>query len=171
MKALITTAVVAIVALFVYLYLKTSGTTSEGGDSGGGEDIAPEETGDGGFMAKIQELAKAIAFAEGFGKPGAVPTTFNNPGDLGPGDLGTSYPAEKKGGSYVSKLPSADVGWQPLYDKLTNIFNARSSVYNPGMTIREMGKKYAGDSESWSKNVASYLGITPDTTLAEWWSK
>jgi hypothetical protein len=164
--------IVALGALFAWLYFKANGAAAS--DGGSSEDIASADDVNYGandpFFAKIQQLANAIAFAEGFGKLGAVPTDFHNPGDLGPGDVGTAYPSVFKGGSNVSQLPDDATGWAALTGKLSAIFNGRSSVYSPTMTIEEMGQKYAGDSKSWSSNVAKYLGISPKTTLAEWWS-
>src|SRR6267142_4399601 len=43
------------------------------------------------FDAKIILFARAIAFAEGFGTPGAIPTKYHNPGDLKPVDGTAAY--------------------------------------------------------------------------------
>jgi hypothetical protein len=62
-------------------------------------------------------LAEAIAFAEGFGKPGSVPTLANNPGDLKAGDVGHGTTS---GGITVFGSPSE--GWAALLgqvDKMT----------------------------------------------------
>lgn len=117
--------------------------------------------------SKIQEWAHAIAHAEGFGVPGAAPTTHNNPGDLGPGDTG--YPGEFHGGSVISKLPDEETGWAFLTKKLTRIVNGQSTTYNTGMTFADMGKVYAPPNwANWAKNVTDFLGVTPDTRIADW---
>lgn len=115
---------------------------------------------------KIWEFAYAIAFAEGFGVPGKVPTLYHNPGDLGPGDTG--FQGEEHSGSVVSKLPDDATGWQLLYNKIARAFAGQSSVYSANMTIMEWAQKYAADSQVWANNVASYLGLTPDTRIVDW---
>lgn len=118
------------------------------------------------ITSKIQEFAQAIAHAEGFGVPGAVPTIFHNPGDLGPGDTGIAGSAH--GGSVVSQLPDDATGWAMLYRKVGNIFAGKSNVYSTSMTIREVAQRYAGDWQNWANNVAADLGVSVDTTLDEW---
>lgn len=123
---------------------------------------------------KIDNFANAIAFAEGYHTAnlaiiaGSVPARFNNPGDLGPGDV-SGYASEFHSGSQVVKFPDASTGWFYLKNKLRHIFAGQSKVYNTSMTISEMAKKYAADSENWAKNVALFLGVSVSTTLEGWY--
>ena len=118
------------------------------------------------LSTKIKQFAQAIGVAEGFGQPDAVPTLYNNPGDLGPGDTG--YEGVFHGGSIVSQLPDVATGWRLLEQKIANAFSGQSSVYNSNMTFAEWAQKYAGDWVNWSKNVAGYLGVDPNTRISDW---
>lgn len=118
------------------------------------------------LSGKIQQWAQAIAAAEGFGIPGAVPTTHHNPGDLGPGDTG--FPGEWHSGSEVSQLPDDATGWTMLTRKLVNIVNGNSSVYNINMTFTQFAQHYAGDWQNWANNVASHLGVSPSSRISDW---
>ena len=60
--------------------------------------------------SRVQALAQAIATAEGFGVPGAVPTRANNPGDLVMGDQGLGV-ANAEG---VTIYPTIAAGWAAL---------------------------------------------------------
>lgn len=115
---------------------------------------------------KIQALMVAIASAEGFGTPGVVPTTHHNPGDLGPGDTG--YPGDFHSGSFVSQLPDDQTGWNFLHRKISRIVNGTSSAYSLDMTFTEMAQKYAGDWNNWVNNVTRALGISPASTLRQY---
>ncbi len=112
---------------------------------------------------KILEFAQAIAKAEGFGVPGAVPTKAHNPGDLViPGWLGQIL------GAGISVFETDEEGWGHLYHELGMIFVGSSHVYNLDMTILDMAKKWTmTDQVSWADNVASHLGVSVDTTLRE----
>lgn len=118
---------------------------------------------------KVVQFAQAIAHAEGFGIAGTVPTRFHNPGDLGPGDCGGECLSSTfTAGSNVCMLRDDATGWALLYQKIQRVFDGHSSVYNVNMTIEEFAKHYAGDWGNWSRNVAAYLGVTPQTTVRDW---
>lgn len=109
----------------------------------------------------IQNFARAIAYAEGYGIPSAIPTVANNPGDLViPGWTPTL-------GAGIAVFDSAEYGWSRLYRQLALIVSGQSSYYRLNMTIAEMGRIYAGGDENWSRNVASYLGVSPSTSLIQ----
>jgi hypothetical protein len=118
-------------------------------------------------MASIQvtALAQAIARAEGFGVPGAIPTLANNPGDITdtghPGDTGRTM------GVGIRVYASSTAGWNALYGKLTNILGGGSSEYPVSLTFAEFGDLWAGGDPNWVNNVASELGLDPSTTLAQ----
>ena len=126
-----------------------------------------------GFSQKIVTFANAIAFAEGYGGAGAIPTVANDPGDLSKGDFGdTGFYLKAGDGEQVIKYPTAQDGFNALYQKLQNIVNGGSSVYSLNMSILQMGNKYSGNGSVWSRNVVSYLNqqgvnATQQTLLAE----
>lgn len=116
------------------------------------------------WAQSTQPLALAIAKAEGFGIKGTIPTRCHNAGDLkGHGYIGQLGVC--KGGHAIFRT-DAD-GWSALNRQLEKIISGESTKYSVNMSLREMGKKYAGNWRLWSKNVAHNLGVTPDTTLAE----
>jgi hypothetical protein len=110
----------------------------------------------------LKLFAEAIAFAEGYGRPGAIPTVRNNPGDL------------KLDGATITYFPTPAEGWAALYRQLQLIVSGASRYYSLDMTIADMGNVYtATESSAWSLNVASYLRshgfptATTQTTLRE----
>lgn len=113
--------------------------------------------------AKVQRLAEAIAWAEGFYTAGSVPQRNNNPGDLKISSV-ASVGADKSG-HLIFK--TAEDGWRALRLQLELIAAGRSSVYTKGLntTISEMASHYAEWSGNWSHNVAARLGVTEGTTL------
>jgi hypothetical protein len=104
-------------------------------------------------------MARAIARAEGFGVPGAIPTVRHNPGNIrmlsAPFDIAT----------YES---DAD-GWAALYRQVSLMLYGGSRVYSPDMPLSEVARLYTGEARymDWAWNVARVLGVTPDTPFAE----
>jgi len=127
-------------------------------------------TGDVTLNDKVAQLAHAIATAEGFFKPGTIPATYHNPGDLGPKDC-PGYPSAAHSGSNVAILPDDATGWNFLAQKCMRILTGASSV-NAGKglnaTFTDVAQKYAGDWQNWLNNVTDELGVSADTTLADW---
>lgn len=114
---------------------------------------------------KVQAMAAAIARAEGFGVPLAIPTQANNPGDLKiPG-----WPKDKQVGEGISVFPSVTEGWSRLYRQLNLIVNGQSKVYTLGDTINSMAVKWTGSDNAlaWANIVASTLGTETDALLSE----
>lgn len=127
-------------------------TTGEWFDT---DDYAPGSTS---YPEGLKNFARAIASAEGFGVPGAIPTIANNPGDL------------KLGGDTIngiSVFATADEGWSKLYRQIALIVSGSSNYYNLDMSIAEMGRIYAGGDENWATNVARYLNVSRDAKLWE----
>lgn len=112
-------------------------------------------------MNPLQEIANAIASAEGFGKTGAIPTRANNPGDLALGNIGYGTM-----GNNITIFPSASAGNDALLNQLTKIQTNKSSVYNSDMTISEIGNLWSNGDSNWSKNVATSLGTSTDSTFS-----
>lgn len=116
---------------------------------------------------RIWEICSAIATAEGFnGGPGVVPFDLNNPGDLsdGRGEFGSQHHS----GSDVTTFPTAELGWQWLYNKIQNIVTGGSSVYPQTLSWSGVAQKWAGDSAAWLHNVTGYLGVDPNSTPADY---
>jgi len=114
------------------------------------------------YSDQVQRMARAIAYAEGYGIPGAIPTVANNPGDLViPGWEPTL------GSAGIAVFDSADYGWSRLYRQLQLIIRGDSNYYNLDMTLAAMGRTYAGGDLNWARNVASYLGVSTSTTLGQ----
>lgn len=114
----------------------------------------------------IKKLAIAIANAEGFGRPGSIPTRANNPGDItDDGDLGYGV-IQSSGphGAAISIYPTAEEGWHALYRKIHRAMCGASHVYKLEMSIAEIGIKWSGD-PAWAKNVAHAMGCECDCTL------
>jgi len=103
---------------------------------------------------EIRDLAKAIAYAEGFGKLGTVPTRAHNPGDI----KVPSWTGEKTGEEGITVFPDDETGWHYLYDELFLIKNGQSHVYNIEMTLEEFANKWTDtQSGDWLANVLARL--------------
>ena len=113
---------------------------------------------------QIIALAKAIATAEGFGLPGAIPTLAHNPGDLViPGWTGAKLGTER-----ISVFSNDAEGWDRLYKQLLLIVSNKSHIYSLSDTLASMAAKWTNTAPSaWAMNVASSLGVTADTTLRD----
>lgn len=108
-------------------------------------------------------LALAIAQAEGYGvSQSNIPTLANNPGDLELGDQGNGTL-----GQGITVYGSASEGWQHLQSLIDSIYNGSSKNYNPNQTLSEFGSIYSGGDPNYGNNLASSLGVSPDTTLAD----
>lgn len=118
-------------------------------------------------LTPTQNLAQAIARAEGYYSPKTIPARCFNPGDL-KAVRGWKYPGQVgvcKGGHVRFRSPEA--GWAALYHKLDRIAAGESRVYWVNMTLQDVTRKYAGNSRVWARSVAHNLGVPANTTLAE----
>jgi hypothetical protein len=116
---------------------------------------------------RIWNCCRAIAFAEGYNVVGSNPANLNNPGDLSDG--AATYGSEFHSGSNITKFPDAVTGWSWLYTKIQNAAAGRSSVYDPSMSWREIGAKWAPpNAEIWAANVATALGVDADSSLGDY---
>jgi hypothetical protein len=136
--------------------------------NGGGQfdDAAGDDSADSGgpVTVTIQQLAQAIARAEGFGVPGAIPTVAHNPGDL----VIPGWEGDTLGSAGISVLPDDNTGWARLYHQLQLIVDGRSHVYSLDDSISDMASKWTTtEQEAWANNVAAALGVSPDVTLRE----
>jgi hypothetical protein len=124
------------------------------------------------FESHVEAFRMAIEAAEGYGVPGAIPTIYNNPGDLKPPDGSAHFWLGQTG---VGK------GGHAIFDTLVNGRNAlrkqirlwatnKSDVAGPATTFQDLAKRYAEDSGPWLNNVTGYLGISPTMTIGEFFN-
>lgn len=153
-----TTIGIGLALVLAYLWsryrpLTATVTTGEYFDT---DDYVPGSTS---YPEPIKRFARAVAYAEGFGIPGAIPTVANNPGDLVlPGWTPTL-------GAGIAVFDSEDYGWYRLYRQLALILSGGSAHYNLDQSIADMGRIWAGGDDNWARNVARHLGVTTATPL------
>jgi hypothetical protein len=106
------------------------------------------------------KLALAIARQEGYGIPGVIPTTHNNPGDL------EHAPDETHNdGTPVGEFTTAAEGWDALERQL-QLYADR------GMTVQQMiYEKYAppseNDSAAYLAHICAWVGCSPDALVSD----
>jgi len=116
---------------------------------------------------RVWDCCRAIAYAEGYNVPNSVPARLNNPGDISDGS--STFGNEFHSGSHVTTFPDANTGWSWLYTKISRAANGNSSVYDPSMSWREIGAKWAPpNAEVWASNVAGALGVDADSSLGDY---
>jgi hypothetical protein len=116
----------------------------------------------GGPSDQVVLVAQAIAKAEGYGIPGAIPTTHNNPGDI-----------TDSSGAKIT-YPDPATGWNALYNKIQfDLVTGLSHVYSPNMTWQEVawmwvagtqpGGNHNGSDypDSWAATVTNAIGVQP----------
>lgn len=168
-------AIIVILGIAAYLLIgsnaaaeaNTTGTTFYGSD---GSLTGSQITQDAGTWPgddRIWEICAAIATAEGYQDgPGYVPFDLNNPGDISDG--AATFGSQPHSGSNVTTFPTAETGWQWLYNKVSNIVTGKSSTYPASFTWQQVAVLWAGNSSAWLSNVTSYLGVDPLSTPAEY---
>jgi hypothetical protein len=106
-------------------------------------------------------LARLIAKEEGYGIPGAVPTTHDNPGDLRHSPHSTHSTAAPDA---IGQIDSPDDGWADLERQL-RLYAQR------GLTLQQAIYEFAppeeNNSAAYLKFVCDGLGMTEDTPVAE----
>lgn len=116
---------------------------------------------------RVWAICCAIATAEGYNQgAGYVPYDLNNPGDLSDG--AQTYGSQHHSGSDVTVFPTAETGWQWLYNKVQNILAGASQVYGQDWTWAQVAATWAGNSRAWLNNVTAYLGVDPNSTPADY---
>ena len=106
-------------------------------------------------------LAQLIAKQEGFGKPGALPTRRNNPGDLRHSPHSSH---EGIGPNDIGEIDTATDGWEDLERQL-RLYSIR------GLTLAQLAETYAPESDgndtaAYLAALCSGLGLGPDDTVA-----
>lgn len=119
------------------------------------------------YSAVIQKIVNAIAAAEGYYVAGSRPNRNNNPGDFETDITGKGVGFD---GPYVIYATAQD-GFDALAKQVSLMFGG-SSIYNPSMSITEIGFHYADGAHdpagaaAWAANVANALGVDVSTTLS-----
>lgn len=113
------------------------------------------------------DLARAIAQTEGANVEGDVPDEFNNPGDLS--DYAKEYGGEYHDGSFITRFPDKETGWNALREKLENIRMGLSHVYQVGWTFERFAQTWAGNSAVWCADVTKILGVPQSMKLIDFW--
>ena len=110
------------------------------------------------------KLMLAVAKAEGYGIPGAIPTRANNPGDL-TRSLGFSTTGETLGSAGVMVFTTRDDGWGAL-DRQFSLIQSGHSIHKLTDTILSFAHSYTATEQAvWAANVAREMGVDPNTTL------
>ncbi len=104
---------------------------------------------------RIEDIAQAIAKAEGFYVEGSLPQRRNNPGSL------------KLSGDSLTGFPSVEDGWNALRKQIRIILDGRSSFYKSDMTIEQIALIWTGNDnpEAWARIVSGELGVAGQTPL------
>ena len=106
---------------------------------------------------RTMRMAQAIARAEGYGVPGAIPTLRNNPGNI----RNTAPPYE------IRSYATIEEGWSALYRQVARML-AGSSLYPVNWTIEEVAARYTGEAAymNWARIVASTLNVSTNTIFS-----
>ena len=114
----------------------------------------------------MDALSRAIARAEGWGKPGTIPTLYHNPGDLKAGP--TPLPGQRKVGKAGHIVfVNAEAGWAALREYLTGIAEGRRKHYVASMTLAQVSRVYAQQWRPWLRIVTKELAVPTNTKLQE----
>ncbi len=120
-------------------------------------------------QTRTTDLAVAIAKAEGANiktgpHGGSIPYRCNNAGDIR-AMRGVTLPNQVGvcAGKYI-KFKTREAGMAALRHELDIISAGRSTRYNAGMSLAQMGRIWAGDSR-WADIVAKTLGVSTKTQL------
>lgn len=113
-------------------------------------------------------LDSAIGTAEGFGKPGTIPTLANNPGDLIAGPFATSHGAigsiTAAGGQQIAVFPNVDAGRNAQDALIANNYT--------GGTLSDFARNWLGtsadqsDVDAYAGNISKALGVPASTPVA-----
>jgi len=122
---------------------------------------------------KAATLAHAIAKAEGFGVPGALPTRINNPGDMELGDRGwgteaakTIYPKADWNADFSDKTDGCSALRRECFAILTGASHSFDLSYSFAQLAQEWtGNDHEGD---WCNTVTQALALSSETTLQEY---
>lgn len=131
-------------ALILAFHNSTQTSTPPGGSSGGFD------------PTRLQRVAEAVAKAEGYGVPGAIPTVRNNPGNI------------RSSAGPIATYATPEDGWNALYRQLSGMLDG-SALYPPDWTIEQVAARYTGESAymNWARIVAGELGVPTTYIFSE----
>lgn len=106
---------------------------------------------------RVQRIARAIATAEGYGVPGAIPTLRNNPGNI------------RSSAGPIATYPTPEAGWEALYRQVSRMLDGTSPYYPTHYTLAQVARVYTGEAAfmNWATNVGRILGVSTDTIFSE----
>lgn len=112
----------------------------------------------------VGAIAVAIATAEGYylGR-GSIPYDYNNPGDIT--DYASLYGAGTNG---ITQFPTAEAGWNALYEKIQNILSGSSGTYDATASLSDIGATWSNQDPNWAGNVAQVLQVPTSSTLGDY---
>ena len=99
-------------------------------------------------------LDSAIITAEGYGTPNYAYPNSNNPFDLQPGGVETTYP------SYQAGVMAGD-------SFLQNIAAGGSKLYSPSESLSQFGATYSGGDPNFASNLSKSLGVSLSTPMSD----
>ena len=116
------------------------------------------------YFNRVNRIAEAIAYAEGFYVDGSRPQRNNNPGDL---TKALGFASIGWDSIYVV-FKTVEDGWAALRKQVQLMLTNQSSVYNSNMTILDVARRYTTTQQNeWAANVASHLGVPMTTKISE----
>lgn len=116
-----------------------------------------------GSVSRVNRIAQAIAFAEGFYVSGSRAERNNNPGNL---TYAFGFPTSGYDGMFPI-FATLEGGWAALHTQIQMMLDGTSALYSPDMTILEVARIYTTtEQEFWANNVASNLGVTISTPIS-----
>lgn len=95
----------------------------------------------------LQSIMQAIAREEN------VNPVYNNPGAI-----------TDSSGALI-QYPDLQTGTQAFQNQITRALSGNSPYYSPNMSINEFENTYTGGDPNAGKNVASFLGVPPTTSI------
>jgi len=120
--------------------------------------------------SRVTLVAEAIATSEGYYAPGvyrghSLAYVLNNPGLLKATPIaGDDLPTWRDTGLLV--FDTSESGWTALRHQVCLMLTGASRQYDPRDSLHAVGLKYADGDGAWAVNVAKYLRVSPQTTLA-----
>jgi hypothetical protein len=118
---------------------------------------------------KLTKFMVAIAEAEGYGVPGAIPTRANNPGDLTK-SFGMSITGENLGSAGIVVFSTRDDGWKALEKQLL-LIQGGSSIHKLTDSILQLALGWTTtQQDEWANNVSASLGTDPSAKVGDFLS-
>jgi len=144
-----------------YLLIQTIQQTTFGAFDDAGDLVTHDNVS---YPSNLISFAKSIGQAEGYGVAGAIPTLYNNPGDLKIGDIGFGI-----GPTGITKFDTPDHGWSALYKQLEKIADGTTRAgYTLDMSFSDMANKWAEGDQNWANNVSAGLGTSSSDQIGNY---